>query len=922
MADYATPPDAGAGAAKLLATQFLSPIPGSGLLALADADVRERLKAEAYGATKGVLKAAGRVPSDTIMSRINMAGAGVDAVTGDDSEDSLGRRMGRYARGEMQRMERDSGGSVATGDVAANLALSLSPGGGVPGAVGEATSRIASRLAGAAPGAVGRVGSQVAAGAFAGGATAAFDSAMEEAHKELLDDGSIDYGKAAAAGAKGFLPGLVIGGGLGGTIAAGAEALSHAGKASGLIRKLGARQFAKDVGIAPEKAAELDAAAEGRLSKIFEDAASADKPHEVFAQRAKSAADAAQEAANPAKELIDRLQSHTDDLAENAASVARRNAEARLGGIAEEASSHADKVAGPYHVKLGESEAAVQAATARRNEAVGAYEAARDAIIAQKQSELSALQSVDPGKPLRESMRQEILSTRRALSSQLDDMSYKPIGQRNVGKIRLVEEKLAGLMDEVEDRYAPKIAAAEEAHQKAIAELQSHIDNPEKLMPADIRKGMDAADRDLSKAFKSHGRIAEKLSEKLASAKESVESRYAPAIKQAQKDLEAHLAEVEAFRAAKAKELASHLDDLNAGKYDKALKSFGHVPEVGQALRTAQLASEEAATYEAINKSLSSAEARPLVDKAMSWLKGKAWKHAIAGGILGGPMGAVAGIGKGAALASVDGAISHFLPAYKSNAIFKAAQLSEAVGATMTVDGAARAAVDHLFGQKLPIAVSTAMAPGFLSSSQNPSKAATDHVQRLSAETQNTDSLTTRIQQSVAHLPPEGQAQAAAKMTSILANIRARSPKPVIQQGPFGEPPQFADSDLYAYEDYAAAASDPAFFLKALKSHSATPAMADAIHENWPELIDTMRDQFMERAGGGRPDTQAIRQMELLFGDALLPENRKDNVDFVQHFYDQNNRTNQPGSQGGGSKAASAMGKSVKTPAESMSAAR
>lgn len=138
------------------------------------------------------------------------------------------------------------------------------------------------------------------------------------------------------------------------------------------------------------------------------------------------------------------------------------------------------------------------------------------------------------------------------------------------------------------------------------------------------------------------------------------------------------------------------------------------------------------------------------------------------------------------------------------------------------------------------------------------------------------------------------------KAAEISANVRANAPKPILMGGPFGTSPKYADSDIMDFEEYVSAASDPHVGLSALKRGSLTMAQAKAMRENYPDIVAQVRKSLLDHAGAPMSE-QAILQLERLFGEPLVMEHSGDYVQLAQRVYDQMNRTNTPGSQGGGS---------------------
>lgn len=911
----------------------------------ADDDVRSSVVGGSYGAAKNAIKSFGGVPSEQILGSANLAGSALDAVTGEDGPDSTGRRIVRSLRGKMQSEERDNSAAVMAGELGSGLAMGFAGGlGGTQSAAVNATGKIASVLGSGASGAGRRIAANATADALTGGATAAMDGVLEDAHKQLLDEGHIDYGKATAAGVKSGLAGLVIGGGMGAAIHGGVEALSHGGKAAEKLRSLGVRQFGRDAGISAQAQKELDAQAEGRLKTIFEDAAKAgDHPSDFFASKAEDATKRAAEHAQPARDLLDRLNIANEQRAADAATVARRNSDAAVANIGDGMAAEIERAKAPIQNKIGASEAAVDAAQQRMNAAREALNVARSDIMRQKTAELNALKSVDPAADLRAAIRSEYQSSRQKLAAEIRAMEDGTLLDFDPKKAELVSKAiehkrnvLGNLLDSVETKYEPKIAAAEAKHAQAIAEVHGHLDDPSKLIPKELHRELAASERAFSKHLDAHRNTVESLSEKFAKEQERIQAAYNKRLAEAQRVASSDFAAIDAHKANTARQIAedlSHLDNLSPEGIRALEKKYTGAPDVLEALRAARLAAEEANTYKSINAAMAEKQARPLTGRVFDWVKKKSIMEAGAGVLLGGPVHGigdlishgVGGMAKGAAIAAVDSALSHFYPTYKSSAVFKAARLAEAVGSTLQVDTAARATVDHLFGTVLPLTVAGHV-PGFLSSREDASKATQAHVTHMAMRTANAEAIRQRLEDFVANLPEDGQGEAAAKLSNILANVKSHTPKPVIQPGPFGEPAMFSDSDIYDYEDYVTAATDPAAYMRAVRSHSATPAMLQAMNENWPEILETMRDQFIQSGGKGSPDPQSVRQLEMMFGGALLPENKKENVDFVQRFWDANNRKNQPGGQGGGNQATSgqarSLAKGVKNPTDTMSAAR
>lgn len=901
------------GAAKIAAAMAV-PIPGiSGLLRATDSDVREAERAYGWGGFKAAEEAGGANPAADAMARVNMAGAAIDALTGSEGEDSYGRKIGRAFRGELQRTEENNPEMVGAGQATVGALTAMVPGAPVTAGAQRISAALGAR-------GFGRVAQGAASGAAIGGAQGLYDTTLDNASKQMLDSGVVDYGKAAASGLEGGGISAILGGVLGGGGAAVASGVEKYGSKVGqFLRSKGANQFMRESGMLPSEIESVNKDHSAQIVDAIDSALgdagkSKDGPTKVIMSKAEEAAGRVKDSVGNVRNRFETLAANEAENAEAAVAVAERNTYAKGAALQDEVAAElGEKKAGLYDA-LGRSEAAVDSAVERRMAAQTAYEQARDAAIAQKSAELEAARAIDPAAELRAAMRDEYRSAKRALAEEIESAAGTP----RADKLRA---KQAGLMDEFESKYESGIAKAESARAKLLSELESHVQNPDQLVDRGIKSELASAEKGLSHAYDAHGANAKRLSDLSSRLEDQASRRLSRAMAQLQAQ---HEKEVGAFRAQAEKRGQALLDDLRylddpKKGFDAFEKKYGPSPS----LTDARLAAKEQAMYERLADARK-ADSVPLTDLGLLD-KIVSLKRRVAGGGALGSIGAVLGGVKGGLVGTAaDIALKRAFPHYAPRLMYGAGGLSQAAAATLSTDAAARSAVASLFSARLPSMAAAVV--GTLSSQGDPSDAATTHAQRVANMAGNPELLSQRVEAAIRGLPHDGQGPASAKVATVVANIQKRAPQAIIQPSAFGGKPVFSNTDINNYEDYSAAAMDPAVALKAMRARALTPAMADAINENWPELVDTMRDQFLNSAGaanGKEPDTQAIRQYEILTGEALLPENRPDNVAFIQRFWDQDNRTNQQGSQGGGSAGSSkAMTQSSKTPSDSMSLSR
>jgi uncharacterized protein (UPF0335 family) len=889
----------GWGLAKLGAA-FASPVSGLvGALAQGDDDVRELGEVGALAAGKRLIAnyAPGAVPSEKIMSRVNLAGAGLDLLTGQgDDPESTGRKLGRAARGEMRSVEDAHPVAMGVAEGAADVGLGLlGGGGGLAGAANAGAARLAGRVAPS----LGRVGTTAASGALTGASSGLYDGAVESAHKQFLDSGEVDYNKVAADAGRVGLAGAVLGGGLG---AAGAGVASSLGRNGGKIaerlRSRGANQFLHESGLSGAEVRKVNAQFKDtpkRIEDLLGESFQEKLPASKYVDKGLGELDGAiGDELDGIRRHIDMAAKGRQEAAESAAQVAKRNWEARAGSEAESIIGAAEAKKAPLYQRLEHLESGADMAAARQRveSARLGYEQTRDAFRAQKMAEVEALraQSVRPQLPAFSGS--DELTNAGGKSRPAAEGTQAYTGTRNLEGTRQLEptqltrqlEPTATVPGTV--HTAPPVDPAD--LEKQIAKLMAEADQADEFAKKAFGKELSTAEKALDAQQTKYTQELKRLSEQMAKIDDAAQQKLTAKAQGFDSKATAEVEKLREMGKRQAQELAEDIkllqtDDPAALKknLDALEKRYSFGPQTGR-----------------LRQSIGDREFLKALKDAKGVQVVKLTELTL-GDMLHGAKKAVS-LASGWGVA--DWAINKLSPHLHSKGLYKAASLADAAGATLRVDAAAKGAVDSLFGRQLPIAASRTVTPAFLSSAKDKDRSTAAHVQHVAQQTANPVSLTERLAASTAGLPEQGKGEVATKMALVLANIQRRAPKPVIAPSVFGEDPQFSDADVHAYEDYASAAANPAVFMKALRERSATPAMMEAMQENWPELVDVMKQQFVANAGKGEmPDPQSVRHLELLFGEALVPENRKDFRDLYQRAYDQDRRKNMPGSQGGGS---------------------
>lgn len=932
-------PSSGAGWSKIGAAGLASVVPVIGPVIagsmLADKDVRETAKATSLGGVKAVAGSFGKNAVHEIMGRVNMAGAALDAVRGDDGENSAGRVLGREVRGEMARIESENPGSVLAGGVAGTVATSMLPGGA--GGINSALTVGAGKLAGSMVARkVPSLAANMAVGAGMGVVGTAQDKFIENANAQALKEGHVDYGKAVAATMRG--DGMLESAALG-------AALPLAGKAIGgtasFLKK--AKGLADDVflienGLDGGQRKAIREAAGDKLASLLDDVRT-NKEH----------------GAGVVKKLTEELDGHLEVGRSNLRSQGERisaAAERKKSVIAEsfnnEVAAQKAKLDADDMLKLEALAAKAEAVEGSRR-AVGAdmfqakadFEDAVAAFKAKKMEQIAAIKS----RPLAvDHLREAELAEQAALMAEKRKIvkaamaeerlgldAFGPSGKGLRGARRAGGAPANDLSDPVAEinqrildsqaKWDQAMEAARLKHEadiaKRIAPIEEQIGKAEDiLLKENPGKALSAAQKRVEQFTSRY----EKDMLRLEAEREAIQQGSSGRLEKIQAQQRQRQARMEAAveaqaRAERAKieEALSKLDaeSLTTSAVDEIVKKHGYHtidPVVVKDILLRRRVVE--ALGEAKSKSLkhSGVALFNTPGGARAAVLGRLFSKgplAAAGGFAGGWIGAAAGT-------AADVLLGRIAPHYQSNHLRAVGSLAAAIDHTLTMDQVVKGAVDTLFGKSLPLASGKSRPEGKFSEAQDPGKAISDHAAELGRITANPENFERAVQATAGHLHPDGQAAAASKLGSIIANVRQRMPKPAIEHNPiFGQQPKYSTSDIHKYEDYVMVAFDPSAYARAIRGRYVTPEMTQAMKDNWPEVYSQFqKETFEAMSRTSAEDTQSVRHVETMFGEAILPENKPENTKFFQNFYDAKERENQPGSQGGGSPAAASKNSS------------
>ncbi len=841
-------PSYGWGAAKLAAAMATGPIGALAApnLGYVDDDVAEWNKTASLGAFKGLTKAFLLNPAQAAMTAANTVGAGIDAITGSEGDNSIGRRLGRTVRSGMQRVEEEHPLAVAASEASTDIGLSMTPGGGVPRIIGQAASKAGGLVRGAST--LSRLGAGAVEGAV-NGLSGVYQAAAESAHQQALKNGDVDYGKAVSAGLADAPGSVATGAALGAAGPAVVKGLESLGKIGTFFKSAGANQFARESGMLASEIKQMNVAGRGRSAELAEellgdssDAVKAAKkangiaptPYDIAAKKAASAEDGIRDVFKNAQGTVEKAAVARSSAGEEAASKLVSDGNDYLNKFHDGANAGREALLSPYKKALAE------------------WERAKPPPVPDNIAEL-----VERGIPegVAEQMRQSAIKANEEYA-------------RAVGSIqKQIDAKNASIDKVISAKQADAVEVARGFHAKAAEASKSASEAADAIRKAGSPIG---AIEDLSKRSVANARL--KL--------EELANSGVP-------------------------EAAKHIHELDA-----AIARHGVFSAFADAQKSANKPFSEMGLLDAAHAFKKRFMGKGVVGGAA----------AAIGGLMGGPK---VGMLAGAVGSGLDSALSSAVPNYASRGLMSVGSLAEAMGATFQVDAAARGAVNSLFGKALPIGTST-MRSAFLSEASDRDQLVSAHIDHV-AKVNQSGAIMDQLERRTAHLPLSGRTDAAARLAIIEANIQRNAPIPVVQPGVFGEPPKYDDVSVHKYEDYVSVSRDASVALKAMRTRQLTPAMAEAMKDNHPELVETMRDQFIDSVGGGESlDDQSARQMEVLFGEPILPQNRKDFKDLMQRAYDMDRRTDQPGSQGGGSRPSSknSLSSGSKTPMDSLGAAR
>ena len=281
------------------------------------------------------------------------------------------------------------------------------------------------------------------------------------------------------------------------------------------------------------------------------------------------------------------------------------------------------------------------------------------------------------------------------------------------------------------------------------------------------------------------------------------------------------------------------------------------------------------------------------------WAYGKRLAGLAARGAVGGIGAYSAGLGPGLALTGLGLAQMRFAP----NAYTRTARalygLTEAVAAKQALESSASDAVGRLalVGAQRGVATGKPLAYSGTSDIDRDRKVAED----IAAMTQpKTESDVHRLHARLDKLglPETLKDSYLQKTVLVQTNLQRRMPKPVVNLGR----PRYSDSERMGYEEYMEVALDPAIAIKHLKNGTLTTKHALAVRENYPEVVQAVMNAILD-TDLSKLDESSIRRLEMFVDQPLVADHAKDNVQFIQRSHDQMSRTNQPGSQAGGSAA-------------------
>ena len=276
------------------------------------------------------------------------------------------------------------------------------------------------------------------------------------------------------------------------------------------------------------------------------------------------------------------------------------------------------------------------------------------------------------------------------------------------------------------------------------------------------------------------------------------------------------------------------------------------------------------------------------------------WRAVRPGGVAGfvayasgaGPLGSLA---LGAIGRAAD---SHLNPDFYMRVANKGAGAMRAVAKRFEIDTAANQAMRALAGNFVPKAAGIAQSYSVEGASRDQLLAEDAERVNKAMSMPDQESLAARLDSM--QMPQAYKHAAVGKSLQIAANIQRKLPKPVVLGGQFGSKPRYAESETMDFEEYVSAASDPESAIKALKDGSITMAQAEAMRDNYPEIVQQVKNALLDHTMAPMEE-QAIRKLEIFFGEPLMVEHGPDFIKLVQQNYEQAAKTNQEGSQGGGS---------------------
>lgn len=276
------------------------------------------------------------------------------------------------------------------------------------------------------------------------------------------------------------------------------------------------------------------------------------------------------------------------------------------------------------------------------------------------------------------------------------------------------------------------------------------------------------------------------------------------------------------------------------------------------------------------------------------------WRAVRPGGVAGfvayasgaGPLGSLA---LGAIGRAAD---SHLNPDFYMRVANKGAGAMRAVAKRFEIDTAANQAMRALAGNFVPKAAGIAQSYSVEGASRDQLLAEDAERVNKAMAMPDQESLAARLDSM--QMPQAYKHAAVGKSLQIAANIQRKLPKPVVLGGQFGSKPRYAESETMDFEEYVSAASDPESAIKALRNGSITMAQAEAMRDNYPEIVQQVKNALLDHTMAPMEE-QAIRKLEIFFGEPLMVEHGPDFIKLVQQNYEQAAKTNQEGSQGGGS---------------------